>query len=428
MNAPKVLTDAELQTPRATLELPGRRDHQSGEGVLGGRHGTDLRQLPTLPAGTTYAQVRTAIVNAFENITDPGEPGGAGRRRLLLKEELRDVDGSDSLHPNRSGDVVVVLRPPYQFDAATPGQTIAFSQFFGQHGYFPDLVDLEHNVNMHGTFVAAGPGIRRQDPVEGIRAVDVAPTISFLMGIPGPQNARGRIMTDLFPTPGPVEDRDDPGHQRLPRAAGAARGTGGQPRPRSSCREPVVPDRRCGVPGVLVRRLPCRGPGGSITVAAGDSVGATPPISSFFGDTPTIEIMNMMGFSADGLGNHNFDKGEQYLRNTLIPLANFPYLSSNIVDANGNTPAEWDPSAVFTFDGFKVGLVGFSNEDIPSLIFPGGLGPFHVDPRVPAVQAEVDRLRSDGRELDRRHGSRRSDRWHPDEPDRAAHHLADAVG
>ena len=46
--------------------------------------------------------------------------------------------------------------------------------------------------------------------------------------------------------------------------------------------------------------------------------------------------------------------------------------------------------AVFTFDGPKVGLVGFSNEDIPSLIFPGGLGPFHVDPRVPAVQAEVD--------------------------------------
>jgi len=131
-------------------------------------------------------------------------------------------------------------------------------------------------------------------------------------------------------------------------------------------------------------------------VAAGDSVGATPPISSFFGDTPTIEFMNMMGFSADGLGNHNFDKGEAYLRNTLIPLADFPYLSSNIVDAAGDTPAEWDPSAVFTFDGTKVGVVGFSNEDIPSLTFPGALGPFHVDPRVPAVQDEVDRLRDTG--------------------------------
>ena len=78
----------------------------------------------------------------------------------MKKEELRNVDGSDSLHPSRSGDVVVVLRPPYQFDAATLGQRIAFSQFFGQHGYLPDLVDLAHNVNMHATFIASGPGIK----------------------------------------------------------------------------------------------------------------------------------------------------------------------------------------------------------------------------------------------------------------------------
>jgi len=101
------------------------------------------------------------------------------------------------LHPNRSGDVVVVLRPPYQFDAATPGQRIAFSQFFGQHGYLPELVDLANNVNMHATFVAAGPGIRKQGPVEGVRAVDLAPTLAMLMDIPGPQNARGKILYDL---------------------------------------------------------------------------------------------------------------------------------------------------------------------------------------------------------------------------------------
>jgi 2',3'-cyclic-nucleotide 2'-phosphodiesterase (5'-nucleotidase family) len=137
-------------------------------------------------------------------------------------------------------------------------------------------------------------------------------------------------------------------------------------------------------------------PNGSITVAAGDSVGATPPISSFFGDIPTIEFMNMMGFSADGLGNHNFDKGSAYLRNTLIPLADFPYVSSNILDANGKTPPEWSPSTVFTFAGVKLGLVGFSNEDLESLIFPGGLDPFHVEARLPRVQAEVNRLRSNG--------------------------------
>ena len=68
----------------------------------------------------------------------------------MKKEELRNVDGTDSLHPSRSGDVVVVFRPPYQTDAQTPGQLVAPSQFFGQHGYLPNLVDLEQNINMHG--------------------------------------------------------------------------------------------------------------------------------------------------------------------------------------------------------------------------------------------------------------------------------------
>jgi 2',3'-cyclic-nucleotide 2'-phosphodiesterase (5'-nucleotidase family) len=349
---------------------------------------------PTLPAGTTYEEVRTAVVNAFESLTDPTNPGATVVDEVFLKEELRDVDGSDSLHPSRSGDVVVVFRPPYQSDAATSGVRIAFSQFFGQHGYLPDLVDLEDNVNMHGTFVAAGPGIRHQDPVAGVRAVDVAPTISFLLDIPGPQNARGRIMTELFPQPGrwkiaTILDISDYHGQLVPLTEAA-----------DNLVAPAV-NPTFGIGGAAFLKpwfdlYRSEAPNGSITVAAGDSVGATPPISSFFGDTPTIEFMNMMGFSADGLGNHNFDKGEAYLRNTLIPLADFPYLSANIVDAAGDTPAEWDPSAVFTFDGTKVGVVGFSNEDIPSLTFPGALGPFHVDPRVPAVQDEVDRLRESG--------------------------------
>ena len=133
-------------------------------------------------------QVRNDVINAFQNLTDPANPGKQVVLKIMKKEELRNVDGSDSLHPNRSGDVVVVLKPPYQFDAATRGQTIAFSQFYGQHGYMPELVDLANNVNMHATFVAAGPSIRHQDPVAGIRAVDLAPTVAFLLDFPGPQN------------------------------------------------------------------------------------------------------------------------------------------------------------------------------------------------------------------------------------------------
>jgi 2',3'-cyclic-nucleotide 2'-phosphodiesterase (5'-nucleotidase family) len=397
VNAPKILTDAGIQTPEQPSNCRAAATTNLAKACWAG--GTaQIYVNTTLPAGTTYAQVRTAIVNAFSALTDPANPGKQVVARIMLKEELRNVDGSDSLHPNRSGDVVVVTRPPYQFDAATPGQRIAFSQFFGQHGYLPELVDLAHNINMHATFVAAGPGIQHLDtPVPDVRAIDLAPTLSFLLNIPGPQNARGRIMYELTKSPGKYKeitilDISDYHGQLVPAPPEAADNLA------APAVNPTFPIGGSAFLKPWFDLYRAEAPNGSVVMAAGDSVGATPPISAFFGDTPTIEIMNLMGVQIDGLGNHNFDKGQAYLRNTLIPLADFPYVSSNVVDASGKTPAEWSPSHVFdtTFGGGKVGFVGFTNEDAPELVFPGSFDPFHVDPRLARVQAEVNRLRSKG--------------------------------
>lgn len=344
-----------------------------------------------------YEAIRGQIVSAFENLSDPNNPGKRVVEAVFRREELRDVDGSDSLHPSRSGDVVVVFRPPYQTDAATPGQVFAFSQFFGQHGYLPEMVDLEHNVNMHGTFVAAGPGIRKQDPVAGVRAIDLAPTIAMLLGIPGPQNASGNILYPLFHHPGQFKEATilqiSDYHGQLVPLAEAADNVGG-----AGASNPTYSIGGSAFLKTWFDVYRAQASGGSITVAGGDSVGATPPISTFFGDRPTVEIMNLMGFTSDGLGNHNFDHGQEYLRTELIPLAEFPYLNANIIDpATGKTPPEWQPSAVFEFDGFKLGVVGFSNADLTSLIFPGALDPFEVVGAVEAVNAEAARLRSKGK-------------------------------
>ena len=131
----------------------------------------------------------------------------------------------------------------------------------------------------------------------------------------------------------------------------------------------------------------------TITVAAGDSVGATPPISSFFGDTPTMELMNLMGVDLDGLGNHNFDKGSEYLRETLIPLANFKFVSANVVfPATGEPPAEWSKSRTFKLDGIDVGIIGFTNDDAPTLVFPGAFDPFVVTNSTDAVNKRAAQL------------------------------------
>jgi 2',3'-cyclic-nucleotide 2'-phosphodiesterase (5'-nucleotidase family) len=349
---------------------------------------------PTLPAGITYEEVRQAVEAAFSGLTDSANPGAQVVDEIFLKEELRNVQGTDALHPNRSGDVVVVTRPPYQYDAATSGVKVAFSQFFGQHGYLPNLVDLADNVNMRATFIAAGPGIKDGFLVPNMRAIDIAPTIAFLMDIPGAQSARGKIRLDMLTGTAKLREVSildiSDYHGQLPPLSEPADFTIGTA-------TALGPNFNIGGAAFLkpwfdVYRA--ENPGATLTVAAGDSVGATPPISNFFGDKPTIELMNMMGFTLDGLGNHNFDRGQEYLRNELIPLAEFKYVSANVVHPRtGEPPAEWSKSRVFNFGNFKLGVIGFTNDDAPTLVKPGSFDPFVVTNSTTAVNRRASQLR-----------------------------------
>jgi len=349
-----------------------------------------------------FADGDTAITLDLPEDADDARLDPDVRRQIYLvfKEALRNVDGSDSLHPNRSGDVVVITRPPYQSDAGANGQVISLSHFFGQHGFEPNYVDLANNINMHATFVLGGPGVEKKDNFKGLRAIDVAPTLAFLMDIPGPQNARGRILYDAVEGTNELRevtilDVSDFHGQLIPLseaadnlaapAVNAAFPIGGSAFLKKYFElyeaEAALADKNAGDQ--------------VIEMMAGDSVGATPPISNSFGDTPTMEVMNMMGIDIDGLGNHNFDRGADYLRNTLIPIANFPYVSSNVVDAAGNTPAEWSKSYVFDVGhGVKVGFVGFTNDDASTLTKPGSFDPFPVPLGNPidSVNAEAARI------------------------------------
>ncbi|HET7474185.1 MAG TPA: alkaline phosphatase family protein, partial [Candidatus Limnocylindrales bacterium] len=55
---------------------------------------------PQVAAGN-YEAVRNQIIAAFQNLTDPANPGKQVVLRIMKKEDLRNVDGSDSLQPNR---------------------------------------------------------------------------------------------------------------------------------------------------------------------------------------------------------------------------------------------------------------------------------------------------------------------------------------
>ena len=178
--------------------------------VAGRDPATGYQQIPaptatTNPAAETVAKIKAA----FLALEDPNDWTGDGQPegwkvidRAFTKAEARYIpNGDDSFadmtHPTRTGDLVVFSTPPYQFDAATPGTLIARSAFFGQHGYVPDVQDLDTNTNMRATFLAGGKAIDR-GVVHDVRSIDLAPTAAFLLDIPVPEKSQGVVRRDLL--------------------------------------------------------------------------------------------------------------------------------------------------------------------------------------------------------------------------------------
>ena len=151
-----------------------------------------------------YALSQTAVISAFMNLTDPLSPTRPIVQAAFRKGDTDQIPAGfmtvDMLHPTRTGDVVIFLEPPYQFDAATAGVAVANAPFFGQHGQLPDTVDLARGINLHASFLAWGPPIK-DGTIHEVSQIDLAPTIAFLMGIPSPAQSRGRILYEMIQAP-----------------------------------------------------------------------------------------------------------------------------------------------------------------------------------------------------------------------------------
>jgi 5'-nucleotidase len=125
----------------------------------------------------------------------------------------------------------------------------------------------------------------------------------------------------------------------------------------------------------------------SVTVGAGDLVGATPLVSAAFHDEPTIEAMNNLGMEISSVGNHEFDEGTDELKRLQFggchPVdgcqdgdgfrgASFTYLSANVVSKRTGLPLLL-PINIKIVDGAPVGFVGMTLEGTPSIVNPAGI-------------------------------------------------------
>lgn len=150
-------------------------------------------------------------------------------------------------------------------------------------------------------------------------------------------------------------------------------------------------------------------PDGTITVHAGDTVGASPLISSWFHDEPTVEATNLMGLDAGTVGNHEFDEGgTEMLRlirgghrddgkqlkggvDTSDPDyagADYPYVSANVTYADSGRYV-LPPFTIVKREGVRVGIIGVTTTETPSIVVPDAVAPFRFGDLSDAVNKQV---------------------------------------
>ena len=132
----------------------------------------------------------------------------------------------------------------------------------------------------------------------------------------------------------------------------------------------------------------------TLTLTAGDAFGASLPLSSFFDEVPAVQAMNLMGFDVDGLGNHNFDKGIDHLQQ-MIDIADFPYVSANLKNVNDELDGV-EPYQIFEMDGIKVAVIGITNPEAPTLVFPDSFGTIVVTDPARAVKKARKQAKKEG--------------------------------
>lgn len=130
-----------------------------------------------------------------------------------------------------------------------------------------------------------------------------------------------------------------------------------------------------------------------ILLSAGDVFQGTLYFNAYEGLADLV-FMNMIGYQAMAVGNHEFDRGPGPLR-AFAERATFPLLAANLDVSGEPLLKDWiRPSTQLIVSGETIGIVGAITPDLPTIASPGEnvkmLDLFE------SVQAEVDRLRKEG--------------------------------
>ncbi len=109
--------------------------------------------------------------------------------------------------------------------------------------------------------------------------------------------------------------------------------------------------------------------GGHALLLDGGDVNTGVPESDLQDAVPDFKAMDLLGYDAMAVGNHEFDKPLATLK-MQRGLIKFPMLAANIYEGGKRM---FEPYKVFNIDGLRVGVMGLTTEDTRKMVSPDNI-------------------------------------------------------
>lgn len=109
----------------------------------------------------------------------------------------------------------------------------------------------------------------------------------------------------------------------------------------------------------------------TLLFSAGDAVQGTTLVNYSLG-ADAVSFMNLAGYDAMCVGNHEFDWGYDNLKK-LIASANFPVMGANVLDQGSGSPVLQERQVFTTETGLKVGVFGLATPETATSANPSGI-------------------------------------------------------
>lgn len=135
-----------------------------------------------------------------------------------------------------------------------------------------------------------------------------------------------------------------------------------------------------------------------IIISGGDNW-TGPALSTMTHGRAMQEAMNYMHYSASAVGNHEFDFGLDTLQ-ARIKTSSYPYLAANIrYKTNDSIPAYFRPYVIKNVNGIKLGILGLTNNELPTLTSPENIKNFYFKAYSDVLNEFVPEIKNKGADV-----------------------------